>query len=198
MNQVAQIAEEQKHHPKWTNEWNKVEIWLSTHDKGNEITEKDKRLSKSIDDVYVVYTSKTASVSRLKIYTDGGSRGNPGPAASGYVLFDENDGIVAKEGIYLGITTNNQAEYQALKLALEAAKKFNAVSLDIYMDSLLIVNQIKGIYRVKKPELIPVYDSIKKLIDDFELVKFTHIPRSLNTIADAAVNEALDNALSSS
>ncbi len=197
MTEVAAIAEEQNHHPRWQNEWNRVSIWLNTHDQGDKVTDKDRKLAESIDGVYKQFTSSTESVSDIKIYTDGGSRGNPGPAASGFVLIAENGDIVLKKGVYLGITTNNQAEYQALKLALEAAKTLKATNLDIYMDSLLIVNQIKGTYKVKNAELLPLYNSIKKLIEGFNSVSFTHVPRALNKLADAMVNEALDEAAGS-
>ena len=76
----------------------------------------------------------------VKIYADGGSRGNPGPSASGYVIFDDQDNLLAKKGVYLGVTTNNQAEYTALRSALEEAEKMRAAEVDVYMDSLLVIN----------------------------------------------------------
>ena len=198
MGAVAKVAKRLDHHPKWSNEWNKVQIWLSTHDTGSKVTKKDEELASEIDQIYSKLTSAPSkaktSYSDLKIYTDGGSRGNPGPAASGYVLFDSQGGIVEKKGKYLGITTNNQAEYQALKQAIEAAQKHGAKKLNIFMDSLLIVNQIKGIFKVKNEALGPIYVEIKHLLASFEEVNFTHIPRELNKIADGEVNLALDNA----
>jgi len=128
----------------------------------------------------------------VKLYADGGSRGNPGPSASGFVLLDENDHLLVDKGVYLGVTTNNQAEYTALKLGLEEAKKLGATEVDVHMDSLLVVNQMKGIFKVKNRELWPLHDAIKQLIPQFKKVTFTHIPRELNKAADAAVNRALD------
>lgn len=129
---------------------------------------------------------------QVKLYADGGSRGNPGPSASGYVLLDEKGEVLVDKGVYLGVTTNNQAEYQALKLGLEEAKSMHARHVDVYMDSMLVVNQMKGIFKVKNRDLWPIHESIKQLTTSFEKVTFTHIPRELNKLADTAVNRALD------
>lgn len=128
----------------------------------------------------------------IKMYADGGSRGNPGPSASGYVLLDMSDNIIKKSGLYLGITTNNQAEYQALRLGLEEAKKFNPNVVHVYMDSLLVINQMKGVFKVKNRDLWPIYESIKELAVSMKKVNFTHVPREFNKLADAEVNETLD------
>ena len=135
------------------------------------------------------------SAKKVQVYADGGSRGNPGPSASGYVILDEQGTQLAYRGIYLGVTTNNQAEYTALKLALEEAKHFGAQEVSVYMDSLLVVNQMKGIFKVKNRDLWPIHDTLKQLVTQFEHVTFTHVPRELNRLADAAVNEALDKHL---
>ena len=132
---------------------------------------------------------------RLKLYADGGSRGNPGPSAGGYVIFDGTGVLVVHKGFYLGITTNNQAEYTALKRALEEARALKAKEVDVYMDSLLVINQLKGIFKVKNRDLWPIHDSIKQLCTQFVRVSFTQVPRELNKLADAAVNQALDEAL---
>ncbi len=129
---------------------------------------------------------------QVKLYADGGSRGNPGPSASGYVLLDTQNVIIQKSGIYLGITTNNQAEYQALKLGLEAAVKLGAREVAVHMDSMLVVNQMKGIYKVKNRDLWPIHESIKDLASQLKKVSYTHIPRELNKLADAEVNTTLD------
>lgn len=134
----------------------------------------------------------TVQALEVKLYADGGSRGNPGPSASGYVIFDLHDGILVDKGVYLGITTNNQAEYTALKLGLEEAHAMGARSVHVYMDSLLVVNQMKGVFKVKNRDLWPIHEAIKDLVAKFKEVKFTHVPRELNKAADAAVNRALD------
>lgn len=131
----------------------------------------------------------------VAVYADGGSRGNPGPSAGGYVIFDDQKRQLVHRGIYLGITTNNQAEYTALKLALEEAKTYGAREVNVYMDSMLVVNQMKGIFKVKNRDLWPIHDSVRQLTQQFKQVTFTHIPRELNKVADGAVNEALDQHL---
>ena len=138
----------------------------------------------------------TSQFKELNMYADGGSRGNPGPSALGYALIDMTGNIVVKKGTYLGITTNNQAEYQALRAGLEEAERMNVGIVHVYMDSLLVVNQMLGIFKVKNRDLWPIHAAIKERLDHFEKVTFTHVPRQLNKIADAAVNEALDAAAS--
>jgi ribonuclease HI len=134
------------------------------------------------------------NITDVKVYADGGSRGNPGPSASGFAVLDMQDHVIKEGNLYIGVTTNNQAEYQALKLGLEEAKRMNARNVYAYMDSLLVVNQMKGIFRVKNKELLPVHQSIKDMLPGFKHVNFTHIPRELNKLADRLVNEALDSA----
>ncbi len=136
----------------------------------------------------------TPNITEAKLYADGGSRGNPGPSALGYALMGMDDRVVVKKGTYLGITTNNQAEYQALKSGLEEAARMRVQIVHVYMDSLLVVNQMLGIFKVKNRDLWPIHTAIKEMLPTFKKVSFTHVPRSLNKIADAAVNEALDNA----
>ncbi len=129
---------------------------------------------------------------KIKLYADGGSRGNPGPSASGYVLLDMNDQVFVEKGEYIGITTNNQAEYQALRFGLEEAKKLGVREVDVYLDSLLVVNQMKGIFKVKNRDLWPIHESIKELATQFKSVTYTHVPRELNKLADGMVNQTLD------
>lgn len=130
-----------------------------------------------------------------KMYADGGSRGNPGPSASGFVIMNMDGQVVVKKGVYLGVTTNNQAEYHSLKLGLEEAREMGIKKVHVYMDSLLVVNQMLGKFKVKNRDLWPVYESIKQIVSNFDNVSFTHVPRELNKIADSAVNEALDEAI---
>lgn len=133
---------------------------------------------------------------KVIIYADGGSRGNPGPSASGYVIFDDHNTMLVYRGIYLGITTNNQAEYTALKLALEEAKNMGAQDVSVFMDSLLVINQMRGRFKVKNRDLWPIHDAIKQLCGAFKHVHFTQVPRESNRLADTAVNQALDQQLS--
>jgi ribonuclease HI len=136
----------------------------------------------------------TPHLKEAKLYADGGSRGNPGPSASGFAIMDMHNQVLVKEGVYLGVTTNNQAEYQALKLGLEHAKKLGISQVHVYMDSLLVVNQMKRIFKVKNRDLWPIHEAIVQLAATFKDVTFTHVPRELNKLADGAVNEALDTA----
>ncbi|MCU0667687.1 MAG: ribonuclease HI family protein, partial [Patescibacteria group bacterium] len=141
--------------------------------------------------------TNTTAISNVKLYTDGGSRGNPGPSALGYVIYDNND-IVIKDGSkYLGITTNNQAEYQAVKTGLEACKLLGASRVDVFLDSQLVANQLNGIYKIKNRDLWPIHTAIIAIKKEFTKgVSFTYIPRELNKAADAKVNEELDKATS--
>lgn len=201
MQQVAQLAEQYQHHPRWENEWSVVQIWLITHEGERKITDKDHEMAAAIDalapgeqpvgEVSQAVTN-VPHPDKVKVFGDGGSRGNPGPSASGFVVLDMEDNILVDKGVYLGVTTNNQAEYTALKLALEECQKMGVQEVQAYMDSLLVVNQMKGIFKVKNRELWPVHDAIKELVKHFKHVSFSHVPREFNKLADAAVNRALD------
>lgn len=205
MTKVAEIAEEQNHHPRWENEWSVVQIWLITHEGDKRITDKDRDLAAIIDqlidqpqdNVEIKPSDTKKQYKKLKLYADGGSRGNPGPSASGYVIFDEVEKIIVDRGVYLGVTTNNQAEYTALKLAMENCIQLGASEVEVLMDSLLVVNQMKGIFKVKNRDLWPIHDAIKTMAEKLKHVSYQHVPREYNKLADAAVNRALDEELSS-
>lgn len=191
--EVRQTSNWLNHHPVIKNTFNIVELWLSTHDEGNKITNKDREFARQIDMISFPVKNSSSKVRKvLKLYADGGSRGNPGPSASGFVLMDEHDNVIKKSGVYLGITTNNQAEYHSLKFGLEEAYKLNASEVHAYMDSLLVVNQMKGIYKIKNRDLWPLHEAIQALVDRFKKVTFTHVPRELNKLADSEVNDTLD------
>jgi ribonuclease HI/ADP-ribose pyrophosphatase YjhB (NUDIX family) len=150
-----------------------------------------KAIKKVIPQKDTVVKNKPSATEAI-VYTDGGSRGNPGPSASGFVIMTTDKEIIDEGGEYLGITTNNQAEYKAVVVALESAKRLELKDLDFYIDSLLVVNQLNGKWRVKNEELRPVYEQIKELAKNFDSVKFTHVYRENNTYADGKVNEVLD------
>lgn len=126
------------------------------------------------------------------IYADGGSRGNPGPSACGYVIMDNNQGVLAQGGEYLGITTNNQAEYQGVRLGLEKALELGLRNIELRLDSMLVVNQMNGIYTIKNRDLWPINERIRDLISRLDHVVFRHVPRELNQLADGEVNRTLD------
>ncbi len=147
------------------------------------------------DDVHMNTTNTQDDRLRdVDLYADGGSRGNPGPSAAGYVIQDRDGNIVVKNSTYLGITTNNQAEYLALKLGLEEAVKMQVLELNVYMDSMLVINQTKGIFKVRNRDLWPIHAAVMAMLPRFKRITFTQIPRELNRLADKAVNEALDEA----
>ena len=197
MIKVAALAEERQHHPRWENEWSVGQIWLITHESGSNITEKDHEMAKAIDALVDAQSPEKdpavpPQLDQLKIFADGGSRGNPGPSASGFVVLDMEDTVLVDKGVYLGVTTNNQAEYTALKLALEECKKMGAKEVQVYMDSLLVVNQMRGTFKIRNRELWPIHQAIMELVKGFDHVTFDHVPREFNKLADAAVNRAMD------
>lgn len=202
MNKVALLAEAEQHFPRWENEWSVVQIWLMTHEGQQKITDRDRYLASAIDAIAEQHAippaaAGLASVEKVKVFADGGSRGNPGPSASGFVILNMEDKVLVDKGVYLGITTNNQAEYTALKLALEECHKMNVSEVMVYMDSLLVVNQMNGMFKVKNRELWPIHDMIKQLAQKFKKISFQHVPREFNKLADSAVNRALDAELRS-
>ena len=128
---------------------------------------------------------------RLIIYTDGASSGNPGPAAIGAVIQDGQGRVISRISRRIGYTTNNQAEYRAIITALEEAVRLGAREVDIKSDSELVVKQLKGRYRVKKATLRPLYQKVVQLIGSLEAFTIAHIPREQNREADRLANRAL-------
>jgi ribonuclease HI len=126
------------------------------------------------------------------LFADGGSRGNPGPAASGAVLLDSEGELIEEIGAYLGVATNNVAEWTALVLGLEAASKRGISRLRVRLDSELVVKQLGGEYRVKHAGLRPLYERARRLLRGFAEVEVRHVPRAQNTLADRLVNRVLD------
>lgn len=133
-------------------------------------------------------------MTKLSIYTDGASRNNPGEASIGVVIKNERGETIETLSEYLGIATNNVAEYTALIRALEEAKKHRAQQIDFYLDSQLAVRQMTGEYKVKHPGIIPLVRRAQELCREWPrgAVRFHHIPRAENSEADALANEAID------
>jgi len=129
---------------------------------------------------------------KATMFADGGSRGNPGPAASGAVLFDEAGAVLREVGTFLGVATNNVAEWTGLLTGLEAALELGVDDLAVRLDSELVVKQISGAYRVKNEGLIPLHAKAKVLLRKFARVDVKHVPRKQNAAADALVNQVLD------
>lgn len=140
---------------------------------------------------------------KLKIYTDGASRGNPGPASYGFVIFDDKGNIIHKEGNAIGITTNNVAEYTAVCEALKYVSslprvksrgiKDHASSIKLFADSKLVAEQLSGRFKVKAKHLMPIIEQIKIMAIELGGVSYHHIPRSENMLADSLANLALDS-----
>ena len=128
---------------------------------------------------------------RVVIRADGASRGNPGPAAIGATIKDEQGKLVARISQPIGIATNNQAEYQAIIAALKEAIRLGARKVDISLDSQLVVRQINGQYRVRNAALKPLFHEVKRLAEQLEVVTITHVSREQNTEADRLANMAL-------
>lgn len=154
--------------------------------------------AKSAMDVYFVNNAdKNTAYNKTQqyvIYTDGGSRGNPGPSAAAYLIYDQAGKRLESGGEYIGIATNNQAEYTAVLLALKAARQvLQPIDiLQLRVDSLLVVNQMNGMYKIKNRELWPLHQQIRELMGYFSEVTFVHIPREQNTAADGKVNSILN------
>ena len=127
------------------------------------------------------------------INTDGGARGNPGPAAIGAVVYDLDGHVLAEISEPLGVATNNVAEYTAVLRALEKAAELGAKVVQLRSDSLLLIEQLNGNFKVKNPTLQVLHQKVREAAKAFETVSFTHVRRERNVAADALVNEALDS-----
>lgn len=129
---------------------------------------------------------------QIEVYIDGGSRGNPGSAGGGFVIF-ENGRKAAEGSEFFGERTNNQAEYLALRLALrEVYDRFKDSPIDCYMDSQLVVEQMNGNYKVKSENVKPLFQEVRRIADQFKSFTISHVPREKNTLADALANRAMD------
>lgn len=132
---------------------------------------------------------------RLVAFADGASRGNPGPASYGAVVYDDQGGELRGLGATIGRGTNNVAEYRGAIAAVEAAIELGATELELNMDSQLIVRQIEGSYRVRNAALRPLFRQLQDLLNQLDAFKIQHVPREQNTRADALANAALDGRL---
>lgn len=134
----------------------------------------------------------STAIDTIKVFCDGGSRGNPGPAASGVVFTTTDDKTIATFSQYLGVATNNVAEYQAMNLALKKLADFSFSKVEFYLDSELVVKQLKGEYRVKNNDLRVIYHEIVKALGGLSYT-ISHVRREYNKLADQAVNDCLDS-----
>ena len=137
------------------------------------------------------------SAKKFIIYTDGGARGNPGPAGIGVVIYDEARQVVDKISEFLGVATNNQAEYRAVVAAFKKARELagaaiSQTELNFFLDSELVVKQLKHEYKVKNKDLAPLFLEVYNLSLGFKKISYTHVRRELNQAADELANEAMD------
>ena len=131
-------------------------------------------------------------MSAHRLFSDGAARGNPGPAGAGASIQDERGRVIGEVSQYLGETTNNQAEYQALLLGLVKAHNLKIKHLEVFLDSELVVKQLNGQYRVKHPDLIPLFEKVKQHLAEFHTRKVSHVYREMNQEADRLANLAID------
>jgi ribonuclease HI len=138
---------------------------------------------------------------KITLFTDGGSRGNPGPSGAGVIISQGSGRILKKLSRSLGVMTNNEAEYQAVLFGLSALKKIfgkgkiKNLDVEIKLDSDLVASQLRGEYRIKEERLFPLFIKIWNLrVANFPQLTFTHIPREQNKLADELANEAMDEA----
>ena len=135
---------------------------------------------------------ETHTGERLRLRTDGASRGNPGPAAAGVVVESDEGETLYSIGLYLGEMPNNQAEYRALIMGRRAVAEFQPNAVDVFMDSELVVRQMTGAYRVRDAILQQLYREAMALVQTLPRVTFTHVRRAENALADQLANQALD------
>jgi ribonuclease HI len=132
---------------------------------------------------------------RMRVYSDGAARGNPGPAGAGAVLVDPSGQVVDRIGRFLGVQTNNFAEYTGLILGLTRARELGVKEVEVFADSELMIRQLSGRYQVKSPSLRPLYEEALKLLGEFSRAKLVHVPREMNAQADEMSNRAIDERL---
>lgn len=137
-----------------------------------------------------------AGMKKLIIYTDGASRGNPGPASYGFTISDELGKLIYEEGRYIGVDTNNMAEYSAVLEAFKWIKQNlykKGLEIELYADSKLVAEQLAGKWKIKNTNLKLIFEKIKLLEMELGAVLYTHVYREKNTVADSLANQALDN-----
>ncbi len=140
----------------------------------------------------LTHTAEVGKISRSQLFTDGASRGNPGLAGAGAVIYNEHGGELCSLSRFLGTCTNNVAEYQALIHGIQMAGAAGCRQLDIFLDSELIVRQITGRYKVRDQTLKKLFTIVMELLTKFETFSMNHIPRAKNSRADELANQGID------
>ena len=141
------------------------------------------------------HISPRSTANGITINVDGASRGNPGPSGIGYCIHDDSGRIVEHKGEFIGFATSRLAEYLAMRRGVERAIELGYKTVRFISDSLMVVNQLNGIFHVKNQDIVPIYNDIQQKLGAFEAVSFTHVPRSQNALADSEANAAIDEIL---
>ena len=141
------------------------------------------------------HTSPRNVANGATINVDGASRGNPGPSGIGYCIYDESGKIIERKGEFIGFATSRVAEYYALRKGIERAVELGFKTVRFISDSLMVVNQLNGIFKIKNQDILPIYQDIQDKLKQFDAVSFTHVPRNQNTAADSEANAAIDEIL---
>lgn len=163
-----------------------------TREKLGKLLEKAAALAEEPARVAPVEAEAASAMQRLRVYSDGAARGNPGPSGAGAVLVEPSGQVVARLGKYLGVQTNNYAEYMGLLLGLTRARELGVREVEVFADSELMIRQLGGRYQVKSATLRPLYEEAVKLLNDFSRVKLVHVPREMNKAADEMSNRAIE------
>ena len=140
-------------------------------------------------------TSARDTAHAVTINVDGASRGNPGPAGIGYCIHDENGKIIERGGEFIGFATSRVAEYYAMRYGINKAIELGYKTVRFISDSLMVVNQLSGIFTIKNQDILPIYGDIISKLEHFDAVSFSHVARRDNQIADAEANAAIDQIL---
>ena len=141
------------------------------------------------------HVSPRDTANSVTINVDGASRGNPGPSGIGYCIHSSEGQIIEQGGEFIGFATSRVAEYMAMRKGIDRALELGYKSARFISDSLMVVNQLNGVFHIKNQDIIPIYNDILKTIENFDAVSFTHVPRSENYIADHEANAAIDKIL---
>lgn len=149
----------------------------------------------ALDESSVEPAPAAPSLQRIRLYSDGAARGNPGLAGAGAVLVEPSGQVVDRIGKFLGAQTNNYAEYMGLIIGLTRAQELGVREVEVFADSELMIRQLGGRYQVKSASLRPLYEEALKRLNAFERVKLVHVPREMNRAADEMSNRAIDERL---
>lgn len=140
-------------------------------------------------------TAYRETANSITINVDGASRGNPGPAGIGYCIYDNGGHVIERGGEFIGFASSRVAEYYAMRKGIERAIELGYKAVHFISDSLMVINQLNGIFSIKNRDIMPIFHDIQEMASRFDAVSFTHVPRSQNTAADAEANRAIDQIL---